>query len=255
MGAQGALAHGTDSSHLPQPGTSGRKMLLLRWCRWCLPPGAAAERHMGCDEAGGGWGCRWKAEEGEEERGRRSDRWEADGRFGNKSNFQSPGNISPATGSLRKRVGCLPTGTSRGRRGASHSCLTKLAAVLLCHVEGASPWEPPTPSWCQLQEPTYVALGYFCPVRPGIHGFMGKAFWQDWGLNMPMPGSATPSQSHTVPCLPHVPVGLLCLLTPQKRPAMCCMYWSKCSVRPSVGSWNMPRTFSKPRQWGCVEEV
>lgn len=32
------------------------------------------------------------------------------------------------------RVGCLPTGTSRGRRSASHSCLTKLAAVLLGHV-------------------------------------------------------------------------------------------------------------------------
>lgn len=120
--------------HLPQFGTRGRKMLLLRWCGWCLPPGTGDERHMGCEEIAGGWGCRVKAAEAEEERGRRNDRWEADGGFGSKSNFQSPGNISPATGSLRKRVGCLPAGTSRGRWGASHSCLTELAAVLLYHV-------------------------------------------------------------------------------------------------------------------------
>lgn len=40
--------------------------------------------------------------------------------------------------------------------------------------------------------------------------------------------------------------------------AMCCVYWSKYRVRPTVHFWNfedVPRTFPKARQQGCGEEA
>lgn len=104
---------------------------------------------------------------------KRNDRWEADGGFGNKSNFQSPGNRSPATGSLQKGVPASQLAPQGAGRGVSRSCFTKLADALLYHVEGASPRERPRQAGVSCRETTRVALGQFCPVRPGIRGFVG----------------------------------------------------------------------------------
>lgn len=54
-----------------------------------------------------------------------------------RSNFQSPGSASPATGSRRSSSGHIPTGTNRGGWGHSYSCFDKLAAVLLRRLQGA----------------------------------------------------------------------------------------------------------------------
>lgn len=94
----------------------------------------------------------------------------------------------------------------------------------------------------------------FLPCKAWHSWLHGEGILAELGSQYALGRVFNPNQSHTVPCLPHGPVGPLWFLTPQKRP-MCCMYQSKHRVRPSVGSWNMPRTFSKPRQRGCVEEA